>query len=140
MRLQEVSKKYRNVVALDSISLTVSDKEFAVLLGPSGCGKTTTLRCIAGLEDPDHGEIYIGDAVVNNLAPKDRDVAVVFQNYALYPHGCRPVGPHEASYDSILRNPESLGTITKLPSVFHVFMTALYTHVAVGSKPSQFQT
>lgn len=68
------------------MNLEIGDKEFMVLLGPSGCGKTTTLRCIAGLETPDEGEIYIGDELVNELPPKDRDVAMVFQSYALYPH------------------------------------------------------
>jgi multiple sugar transport system ATP-binding protein len=86
LRLLEVSKSFGNVRALDSLSLQIRDREFAVLLGPSGCGKTTALRCIAGLEKPDKGEIYIGDAQVNGLPPKDRDVAVVFQSYALYPH------------------------------------------------------
>ncbi len=74
------------VVAVDHINLYVKDREFLVLLGPSGCGKTTTLRMIAGLEVPTEGEIYIGDKLVNDLHPKDRDVSMVFQNYALYPH------------------------------------------------------
>ncbi|MDX1373873.1 MAG: ATP-binding cassette domain-containing protein, partial [Nitrososphaeraceae archaeon] len=64
----------------------MEDGEFLVLLGPSGCGKTTIIRCIAGLIDPDEGQIFIGDKLVNRMPPKDRDVAVVFQNYALYPH------------------------------------------------------
>jgi multiple sugar transport system ATP-binding protein len=64
----------------------VKDGEFVILLEPSGCGKTTTLRCIAGLETPDEGEIYIEDRLVNDLPPKDRDIAMVFQSYALYPH------------------------------------------------------
>jgi len=68
------------------LDLEVKDKEFVVLLGPSGCGKTTTLRCVAGLESPDDGEIYIGDRLVNDLDPKERNVAMVFQSYALYPH------------------------------------------------------
>jgi len=74
------------VVAVNSLNLDVNDKEFLVLLGPSGCGKTTALRCIAGLETPEEGEIYIGDNLVNELNPKERNVAMVFQNYALYPH------------------------------------------------------
>ncbi len=78
--------RHGKVVAVDHINLYVKDKEFIVLLGPSGCGKTTTLRMIAGLETPTEGEIYIGGKLVNNLHPKDRDVAMVFQNYALYPH------------------------------------------------------
>jgi len=72
--------------AVDEFSLHVEDREFIVLVGPSGCGKTTTLRLVAGLELPDAGEIRIGDRVVNDVAPRDRDVAMVFQNYALYPH------------------------------------------------------
>ena len=74
------------VVAVQDFNLEVSDKEFIVLVGPSGCGKSTTLRMIAGLEDITSGELYIGDRLVNDVAPKDRDIAMVFQNYALYPH------------------------------------------------------
>ena len=84
--LREITKRFDEVVAVDRLSLDVSDKEFLVLLGPSGCGKTTSLRMIAGLESVDEGEIYIGDTLVNDLEPKDRNVAMVFQNYALYPH------------------------------------------------------
>lgn len=84
--LSAVSKRFGDVVAVDDANIEAKDKEFVVLLGPSGCGKTTTLRCIAGLETPDEGNIYIGDALVNELPPKDRDVAMVFQSYALYPH------------------------------------------------------
>lgn len=74
------------VVAVQSFDLDVADKEFIVLVGPSGCGKSTTLRMIAGLEEITEGELYIGDRLVNDVAPKDRDIAMVFQNYALYPH------------------------------------------------------
>ncbi len=74
------------VVAVQEFSLEVKDKEFVVLVGPSGCGKSTTLRMIAGLEEITDGELYIGDRLVNDVAPKDRDIAMVFQNYALYPH------------------------------------------------------
>ncbi len=83
---RNVSKKYGNVVAVDGLDLEIRDKEFLVLLGPSGCGKTTTMRMIAGLETVTEGEIYIGDRMVNNVLPKYRDVAMVFQSYALYPH------------------------------------------------------
>jgi len=76
----------KNIVAVDNLSVKVRDKEFLAILGPSGCGKTTTLRCIAGLETPTKGEIYIGGTLVNYVPPKDRDVAMVFQSYALYPH------------------------------------------------------
>ncbi len=86
VRLVNVTKRFGKVVAVDHISFEVRDREFFALLGPSGCGKTTTLRLIAGLEIPDEGEIYIDDVLVNYVHPKDRDVAMVFQNYALYPH------------------------------------------------------
>lgn len=85
--LKNVSKVYANkITAVDNVSLEVEDKEFVVLVGPSGCGKTTTLRMMAGLEDVDQGEIFIGGELVNDLPAKDRDIAMVFQNYALYPH------------------------------------------------------
>ena len=76
----------KGVVAVQEFSLDIKDKEFIVLVGPSGCGKSTTLRMIAGLEEISEGELYIGDRLVNDVAPKDRDIAMVFQNYALYPH------------------------------------------------------
>ncbi len=84
--LKNLCKSFRNVVAVDDLTLEVEDKEFLVLVGPSGCGKTTALRCLAGLEEVTSGEIYIGDRLVNEVSPKDRDIAMVFQNYALYPH------------------------------------------------------
>jgi multiple sugar transport system ATP-binding protein len=84
--LRKVVKKYDEVLAVRGIDLDIKDHEFVVLVGPSGCGKTTTLRMIAGLEDITEGEISIGEAVVNDVPPKDRDIAMVFQNYALYPH------------------------------------------------------
>lgn len=86
IRLNGISKRWGSFVAVDNQSLTVFDKEFLVLLGPSGCGKTTTMRMIAGLEEPTEGEVWIGDRMVNDDLPKDRDVAMVFQNYGLYPH------------------------------------------------------
>ena len=78
--------KREEVCAVNNVNLVVEDKEFLVLVGPSGCGKSTTLRMIAGLEEISHGTISIGGRVVNDLPPKDRDIAMVFQNYALYPH------------------------------------------------------
>lgn len=87
VRIEEVSKIYEGgVKAVDQISLDVESKEFVVLVGPSGCGKSTTLRMIAGLEDVTSGKIYIGDRMVNHVPAKDRDIAMVFQSYALYPH------------------------------------------------------
>ena len=84
--LKDLEKRYDSVVAATDVNLTVKDREFVVLVGPSGCGKTTTLRMIAGLEDVSSGQIFIGGRDVTWLAPKDRDIAMVFQNYALYPH------------------------------------------------------
>ncbi len=79
-------KRFGDVIAVNDLNIEVADKEFLVLVGPSGCGKTTALRCLAGLEDVTEGKIMIGDHVVNDIAPKDRDIAMVFQSYALYPH------------------------------------------------------
>src|SRR5215471_21655958 len=81
-----MSKRFGKVEVVHDINIDIADKEFLVLVGPSGCGKSTVLRMIAGLEDASEGEISIGDRIVNNVDPKDRDIAMVFQNYALYPH------------------------------------------------------
>ena len=87
LSLKNIYKKYAGgVTAVSDFCLEIQDKEFIVLVGPSGCGKSTTLRMIAGLEEISEGELYIGDRLVNDVAPKDRDIAMVFQNYALYPH------------------------------------------------------
>lgn len=87
LKLEHIYKKYAGgVTAVSDFCLDIADKEFVVLVGPSGCGKSTTLRMIAGLEEISEGELYIDDKLVNDVAPKDRDIAMVFQNYALYPH------------------------------------------------------
>ena len=87
LTLKNIYKKYPGgFTAVTDVNLEIRDKEFIVLVGPSGCGKSTTLRMIAGLEEISEGELYIGDRLVNDIAPKDRDIAMVFQNYALYPH------------------------------------------------------
>ena len=87
LSLKNIYKKYPGgVVAVSDFNLEIKDQEFIILVGPSGCGKSTTLRMIAGLEEISSGELYIGDRIVNDVAPKDRDIAMVFQNYALYPH------------------------------------------------------
>ena len=92
-----VTKRFGDVVAVDDLDIHVEDQAFLVLVGPSGCGKTTALRLLAGLEEISEGQILIGDRKVNDVAPKDRDIAMVFQSYALYPayerlrqHGLRP--------------------------------------------------
>ena len=84
--LQNVTKKFNDVIAVKDVNLEIADKEFMVFVGPSGCGKTTTLRMIAGLEEITGGQILIDDVVVNDVPPKDRNIAMVFQSYALYPH------------------------------------------------------
>ena len=87
LSLRGIYKKYPGgFVAVTDVNIEIRDKEFIILVGPSGCGKSTTLRMIAGLEEISEGELYIGDRLVNDVAPKDRDIAMVFQNYALYPH------------------------------------------------------
>jgi multiple sugar transport system ATP-binding protein len=83
---EHVWKKFGDFTALNDLDISIADKEFLVLVGPSGCGKTTALRCLAGLEEISQGKVMIGEQVVNDVAPKDRDIAMVFQSYALYPH------------------------------------------------------
>ena len=87
IQFKEITKRYPDgFEAVKSMDLEIGDGEFMILVGPSGCGKSTTLRMVAGLEEITAGEIHIGDRIVNDLPPKDRDIAMVFQNYALYPH------------------------------------------------------
>ena len=86
IQLKGVSRRWGGVVGVNNVSIDIADREFLVLLGPSGCGKTTTMRMVAGLEDPSDGEVWIGDRMVNALEPKDRDIAMVFQSYGLYAH------------------------------------------------------
>ena len=104
VRIVNVTKKYGKIYALDNISLTIHDQEYFALLGPSGCGKTTLLRLIAGLIEPDSGEIYIGDKRVDKVPPEDRDIGFVFQTFALFPHmtawGNVLYGPKVKNYDA----------------------------------------
>ncbi|MBO4669007.1 MAG: ATP-binding cassette domain-containing protein, partial [Lachnospiraceae bacterium] len=87
LKLININKTYPNgFVAVKDFNLDIKDQEFIIFVGPSGCGKSTTLRMIAGLEEITAGELYIGDRLMNDVEPKDRDIAMVFQNYALYPH------------------------------------------------------
>ena len=87
LKLKNINKTYPNgFVAVKDFNLDIADKEFIIFVGPSGCGKSTTLRMVAGLEEITSGELWIGDKLMNDVEPKDRDIAMVFQNYALYPH------------------------------------------------------
>ena len=86
VQFEHVYKRFGKVEVVHDINIDIKDKEFLVLVGPSGCGKSTCLRMVAGLEEASEGDIKIGDRIVNNVDPKDRDIAMVFQNYALYPH------------------------------------------------------
>ncbi len=86
VELKQVRKSFGSTQVVHGVDISIADGEFVVLVGPSGCGKSTLLRMIAGLEEISEGEIMIGDRVVNNVPPKQRDIAMVFQNYALYPH------------------------------------------------------
>jgi multiple sugar transport system ATP-binding protein len=86
VEIVDVRKSFGSLEVIHGVSVTMEGGEFVVLVGPSGCGKSTLLRMVAGLEDVTEGEIRIGNRAVNDLAPKDRDIAMVFQNYALYPH------------------------------------------------------
>jgi multiple sugar transport system ATP-binding protein len=121
--LKNLSKTYSGVIAVKDLSLHIADREFVVLVGPSGCGKSTTLRMIAGLEDISGGTIAIGDRIVNGLQPKDRDIAMVFQNYALYQHmsvydnlafGLRNRRVREAEIDVAVRRAAKILSIEQL--------------------------
>lgn len=111
VRVVNVTKKYGKIYALDNVSLTIKDQEYFSLLGPSGCGKTTLLRVIAGLIEPDSGEIYIGDRRVDKIPPEDRDIGFVFQTFALFPHmtawGNVIYGPKVKNYDA--KKAETIG-------------------------------
>ena len=111
VKVVNVTKKYGKIYALDNVSLTIHDKEYFALLGPSGCGKTTLLRLIAGLIEPDSGEIYIGDKRVDKVPPEDREIGFVFQTFALFPHmtawGNVLYGPRVKNYDA--KQAETIG-------------------------------
>lgn len=111
VKVVNVTKKYGKIYALDNVSLTIHDKEYFALLGPSGCGKTTLLRLIAGLIEPDSGEIYIGDKRVDKVPPEDREIGFVFQTFALFPHmtawGNVLYGPRVKNYNA--KQAETIG-------------------------------
>jgi multiple sugar transport system ATP-binding protein len=121
--LESISKCFDKILrVVDNVSLKVRDGEFLCLLGPSGCGKTTILRCIAGLEEVDSGQIYIGEKIVNDISPKRRDIAMVFQNYALYPHYsvfeniAYPLRIRKIPKETINQNVHSVAKLLKIDS------------------------
>ena len=127
--LKNVTKKCGDVTAVDQVNLHINEGEFVVLLGPSGCGKTTTMRLVAGLEDITDGEIKIGDEIVNDVDPRKRDVSMVFQSYALFPHmsvienvsyGLKMVNVNKGEY--IQKSLETLKSVS-------------YTHLTLPTSP-----
>lgn len=119
--LENLTKKFGKVVAVNNLNLEIKGGEFFILLGPSGCGKTTTIRMIAGLDTPDCGDIYMGDTRVNDLQPKDRNVAMVFQKFALYPHLsvydnlAFPLEVRKIPKEEIRKKIQNVGEILKIP-------------------------
>ena len=123
LKLENITKKFGSLVALNNINLDVHDQEFMVLLGPTGAGKTTTLRCAAGLEKPEEGLIYLDGEIVNKVSPTERDVAFVFQNYALYPRKTvyqNIAFPLEARKFTQAQKDEAIGRVTKLLNINHL--------------------
>ena len=125
LKLKDINKIYpNNVQAVFDFNLDIEDKEFIVFVGPSGCGKSTTLRMIAGLEEITSGELYIDDELVNDKAPKDRNIAMVFQSYALYPH--MTVYDNMAFGLKIRKTPKTLSKKVNEAAnctVYHIFKT-----------------
>jgi multiple sugar transport system ATP-binding protein len=123
--VEKLTKKFGDVVAVRDLDLQVEDQEFMVFLGPSGCGKTTTLRCISGLERPEGGTIRIGDTVVTNMSPAVRDIAMVFQFYALYPHMSArdniafPLQARRMPKDEIQRRVEEVARVLRIEHLLH---------------------
>ncbi len=130
VRVESVTKKFGKVVALDKVSLHVHDKEYFSLLGPSGCGKTTLLRVIAGLIRPDEGEIYIGERLVNNVPPEDRDIGFVFQTFALF--------PHMDAWNNVTYGPRVKGfDMEKAGTIGHEVLEMVRLHERLGAFPNE---
>jgi len=130
VRLLNVTKKFGKIVAIDKVSLHIHDKEYFALLGPSGCGKTTLLRLIAGLIQPDEGEIYIGDRLVNDIPPEDRDVGFVFQTFALF--------PHMNSWDNVTYGPRVKGfDMKRAERIGHEVLEMVRLHERLDAFPSE---
>ena len=123
VKFKNATKKFGQVIAVNKLNLTVQNRDFLVLLGPSGCGKTTTLRLVAGLETLTAGNIYFNDSIVNDLSPKDRNVAMVFQSYALYPHMnvygnlAFPLKAHKKSKDEIRKRVKEVAELLRIDNL-----------------------
>jgi len=130
VRLVNVTKRFGKIVAVDGVNLHIYDKEYFSLLGPSGCGKTTLLRLVAGLVQPDEGEIYIGDRLVNDVPPEDRDVGFVFQTFALF--------PHMNSWDNVIYGPRVKGfDMTKAETIGHEVLEMVKLHERLDAFPNE---
>jgi len=130
VRIVNVTKRFEKIVAVNNVSLHVYDKEYFSLLGPSGCGKTTLLRLIAGLIQPDEGEIYIGDKLVNDVPPEDRDIGFVFQTFALF--------PHMNAWDNVTYGPKVKGfDMKKAETIGHEVLDMVRLHERLDAFPSE---
>jgi ABC-type Fe3+/spermidine/putrescine transport system ATPase subunit len=130
VRIVNVTKRFGKIVAVDNVSLHIYDKEYFSLLGPSGCGKTTLLRLIAGLIQPDEGEIYIGDKLVNDVPPEDRDVGFVFQTFALF--------PHMNAWDNVIYGPRVKGfDMRKAETIGHEVLEMVRLHERLDAFPNE---
>jgi ABC-type Fe3+/spermidine/putrescine transport system ATPase subunit len=130
IRVVNVTKKFAKIMALDNVNLEIRDKEYFSLLGPSGCGKTTLLRLIAGLIEPDEGEIYIGDKLVNAVPPEDRDIGFVFQTFALF--------PHMTAWDNVTYGPRVKGfSVQKARTIGHEVLELVKLHERLDAFPNE---
>ena len=130
VRVINVTKKFGKIMAVDNVSLDIHEKEYFSLLGPSGCGKTTLLRLIAGLIEPDSGEIYIGGKLVNDVPPEDRDIGFVFQTFALF--------PHMTAWDNVTYGPKVKGFDTnKTETIGHEVLEMVKLHERLDAYPSE---
>jgi ABC-type Fe3+/spermidine/putrescine transport system ATPase subunit len=130
IRVVNVTKKFGKIMAVDNVSLEIRDKEYFSLLGPSGCGKTTLLRLIAGLIEPDEGEIYIGDKLVNDVPPEDRDIGFVFQTFALF--------PHMTAWDNVTYGPRVKGfSVQKARTIGHEVLELVRLHERLDAFPNE---
>jgi ABC-type sugar transport system ATPase subunit len=130
VRVENITKRFGRLLAVDNVSLHVKDKEYFSLLGPSGCGKTTLLRLIAGLITPDEGKIYIGDRLVNDVPPEDRDIGFVFQTFALF--------PHMNAWDNVTYGPRVKGfDMSKAETIGHEVLEMVKLHERIEAFPNE---